>query len=256
MAQLPRLLIGPGEPAPCAVRPGANPRLVVCCDHAGSRIPARLGTLGLSAEDLARHIAWDPGALAVAEWFAAEMGATLVAGVYSRLVMDLNRYPHDPFSTAAESDLTPVPGNTGLSAAERWRRVIELHRPYHDALAAELAARPGALLLSVHTMTDRPRASGRFRPEEIALSHLPGDPVAAAALAALRSDPGLAVGDNTPYGLDIGEDFTVPEHAVREGRPHLQLELRQDLLPDAEAAARWAARALPAVAAGLAAAGR
>ncbi len=247
---LPPPLLGPQDPAPVLLREGAHPRLVICCDHAGRAIPARLGDLGLSAQDRARHIAWDPGALAIAERLAARFGATLVAGVYSRLVIDLNRYPHDPAAMAARSDATDVPANAALTPAERWRRVAELHAPYHAALATALAARTRAFLLSVHTMTDRP-ATGVWRPQEVALSRLGPDPASEAALAVLRRLEEVTVGDNEPYGLDLGEDFTTPEHAVRAGLPHLQVEFRQDLVSESEGAARWADRFALALAAAL-----
>ena len=51
---------------------------------------------------------------------------------------------------------------------------------------------------------------------------------------------GLIVGDNEPYAIDIGIDYTVPEHAMRRGLPHLQIEFRQDLIADAIGAERWA----------------
>eukprot|EP01036_Dinobryon_divergens_P012423 gene12423-16735_t len=35
-------------------------RIVVLCDHASNRLPQRYGTLGLDAEQLNAHFAWDP----------------------------------------------------------------------------------------------------------------------------------------------------------------------------------------------------
>jgi predicted N-formylglutamate amidohydrolase len=244
-------LLSPADPAPFEAAAGAHPRLVIVADHAGGLIPARLGDLGLSGEDRARHIAWDIGARAVARRLAARFDAALVAGTFSRLVIDLNRYPHDPVAMAEASDGTAIPGNLGLSWSEKERRAAEVFRPYHRAVAEALEARPRALLLSVHTMTDRP-STGPAWAEEIAVSWAVADGVAAAALAALRRDPRLVVGDNTPYGLDLGVDYTTPEHAVRAGRPHLQIELRQDLVADDAGATRWADRFAPALDAVLA----
>ena len=100
-------------------------------------------------------------------------------------------------------------------------------------------------------MTDQP-ATGERRHEEIAVSWAENDGVAACALAALRRDATLCVGDNQPYALDYGEDYTVPEHAVRRGLPHLQVEFRQDLLADPDGINRWADRFAPALDAVLA----
>ncbi len=39
--------------------------VILVCEHASRMLPKSLGTLGLSDEALASHIAWDPGAVAV-----------------------------------------------------------------------------------------------------------------------------------------------------------------------------------------------
>ena len=51
-------------------REDAHSEFLIVCDHAGSRIPLELGTLGLDAADLERHIAWDIGAAAVSRAIA------------------------------------------------------------------------------------------------------------------------------------------------------------------------------------------
>lgn len=249
---LPPSLLGPADPPPVETRPGAHPRLLILCDHAGRAVPSRLSGLGVAEAELSRHIGWDIGALAVAGHLAEAFGATLIATRHSRLVIDANRYPHDPAAMPEAVDGTAIPGNRGLSPADRWRRVAELHRPYHDAVSGALD-RPGAgaFVLSVHSMTDRPRASGALRPWQVALSRTAPCAASDAALAVLRSDPAVTVGDNEPYGLDIGEDFTTPEHAIRRGLGHLQVEFRQDLIGDAEGAALWAGCFAPALAAAL-----
>ena len=64
---------------------------MIVCDHASNFIPQEYGTLGLDAAELKRHIAWDPGALPVAERMAAALDAVLVQSCVSRLVIDCNR---------------------------------------------------------------------------------------------------------------------------------------------------------------------
>jgi len=247
---LPPTLLGPDDPAPVTVLRGAGRRLVIVCAHAGKAVP-RGADPGVAQADLDRHIGWDIGALAVARRLAEAFDATLVATRYSRLVIDANRYPFDPAAMPEISDGTPVPGNVGLSPAARWRRVVELHRPYHDAIAAEIERLGAPFFLSVHSMTDRPRATGRPRPWQVALSRAGRCPASKAALAVLRADRAITVGDNEPYALDFGEDFTTPEHAVRRGLSHLQVEFRQDLIADAAGAQAWADRFAPALSAAM-----
>ncbi|MHA0111582.1 N-formylglutamate amidohydrolase, partial [Klebsiella pneumoniae] len=59
-------LLAPDEPPAFRVeRPQGRAPFFLTCDHAGARVPRRLQSLGVSNEDLARHIAWDIGAAAV-----------------------------------------------------------------------------------------------------------------------------------------------------------------------------------------------
>jgi predicted N-formylglutamate amidohydrolase len=58
--------------------PQAKSPCLIVCDHASPRIPAHLANLGLAAEELNRHIAWDIGAAAVGRRLAGRLGATAV----------------------------------------------------------------------------------------------------------------------------------------------------------------------------------
>ncbi|MHA1600894.1 MAG: N-formylglutamate amidohydrolase, partial [Alphaproteobacteria bacterium] len=80
-------LLAEDEPPACTVeRPDGTSPLLLVCDHAGNRIPRRLGTLGVSEADRQRHIAWDVGAAELARHMATRLDATLVLQTYSRLV--------------------------------------------------------------------------------------------------------------------------------------------------------------------------
>jgi predicted N-formylglutamate amidohydrolase len=73
------------------------------------------------------------------------------------------------------------------------------------------------------------------------------------ALDWLAQEPGLCVGDQQPYSGRL-LNATMNRHAEAHGRPYVGLELRQDLIGDAEGQAAWAerlGRLLPAVVAGL-----
>jgi predicted N-formylglutamate amidohydrolase len=72
------------------------------------------------------------------------------------------------------------------------------------------------------------------------------DRVAAPLLAALRHIDGLVVGDNQPYTGRSPVGFTAGHHAGRRGLPHVAIEVRQDLLADADGVDRCA-RLLAAV---------
>ncbi|XAO72225.1 MAG: N-formylglutamate amidohydrolase [Acetobacteraceae bacterium] len=54
-------------PAPFILHPATyDVPFILVCDHAGKRIPERLGDLGVPEADRTRHIAWDIGIAGVA----------------------------------------------------------------------------------------------------------------------------------------------------------------------------------------------
>jgi predicted N-formylglutamate amidohydrolase len=233
-----------GDPPPVAVYngEGRSPFLLVA-DHAGNIFPRALGRLGISKAEAERHIALDIGIANVGRILADALDATLIRQNYSRLVIDCNRPPGAATSIPEVSELTPIPGNAGLSAAERAAREREIFRPYHDAIAAELerraANRPSALV-ALHSFT--PVFKGDARPWHAALLYHRDARLARALLALLRNEGGLHVGDNEPYFVSDATDYTIPVHGERRNIPHALIEIRQDLIAEAEGQREWAKR--------------
>src|ERR1700681_2347790 len=152
MSEITDSLLAAGEPSPVTVNNerGASPFLIVA-DHAGNFMPRALGRLGIADSDCTRHIAWDVGIAAVCRIVADALDATLVQQNYSRLVIDCNREPGSETSIPEISELTPIPGNVGLSEDRKTRRLREIFWPYHDRIETELdrrrqAGRPTALI--------------------------------------------------------------------------------------------------------------
>jgi predicted N-formylglutamate amidohydrolase len=232
------------EPAPAQVsHRDARTNIVLVGDHAGNAIPTALGDLGLSLADLHRHIAWDLGVRAVGEQLASLLDATFVHQHFSRLVIDCNRDPRSPASIVEASDGTPVPGNIGLLAEAREARRAAIHEPYHARIALEIARRRGEgarpVFVALHSFT--PVLGASARPWQVGiLHHLGATGLSRAMLARLKNEA-FVVGDNEPYRMD-GTDYTVPRHAYEHELPYLEVEFRQDLLADGEAARDWATR--------------
>jgi predicted N-formylglutamate amidohydrolase len=222
---------------------GASPFLLIG-DHAGNAVPAALGQLGLTENELARHIAWDIGVAGLGERLSATLDAVFVRQTYSRLVVDCNRDPQSPEAMPALSDGTVVPANQGLAPSDRAARVREIHEPYQAAIAAELARRDTAgresVLVSLHSFT--PAMQGIARPWQIGVLYSCGNTsFAMSVLRLLKAGGDLVVGDNEPYAMD-GTDHTVPRHAFAARRPYVEIEIRQDLLASPEHQAEWSDR--------------
>ena len=238
-------LLGPGDPEPVEVlRPGGAAVLFLTCEHAGRAIPRRLGNLGLDERHLGRHIAWDIGAAAVARRLSETLDATLVLQRYSRLVVDCNRAPsaHDFVVTLSED--TEVPGNLDVSEDERLAREVEIFRPYHDTVRSLLDGRIAnghpVVLVSVHSCT--PVFLGVSRPWHIGVLYERDRRYAGILLDLLGREPDLVVGDNQPYFMTDEKDYSVPVHGERRGIPHVELEVRQDLVAEESGQAEWADR--------------
>ena len=236
-------LLGPGEPHPVElINPDGRSAFFLTCDHAGRRLPARLGNLGLPDTELVRHIAWDIGIAAVARRVADALDAALVSQIYSRLAIDCNRPPDAPSSVPIVSESTAVPGNHDLSPAERDRRVRDVFRPYHDRIEAELDRRTAAgrstVLVAMHSFT--PVYKGERRPWHVGTLYGRDDRLARPLHAALVRAGDLVVGDNEPYAVSDETDYTIPVHAERRGLLHVGIEVRQDLIEFEDGQARWA----------------
>jgi predicted N-formylglutamate amidohydrolase len=177
-------------------------QVLVSCEHATSNLPE-----GMEAptEMMALHIAWDPGALDIAEHLADMFDAPLHASEYSRLVVDLNRTVGNSVLVRRKSDGHVIPFNRGLTATDIEHRVRDYYLPYRNAVSdgiAKIIDRHGRCVhLCIHTYT--PSLAGKVRGCDIGLLYDPyRDPEASLVRElrnALAEKTGLVVWLNRPY---------------------------------------------------------
>jgi len=236
-------VLDPDEPPAFElVNPHGTARLLLVCDHASNRIPKRLAGLGLAPERLGEHIAWDPGAAAVARGLAERLDAPLILGGYSRLVVDLNRPLESAELIPERSDGVPIPGNRNLDQAAREQRLATLFWPYHQAIAAWLDAHadPATCLIALHSFT--PQLDGERRPWHIGIAHGRDPRLAKRLLRGLAVHEDLVVGDNFPYAIEDSHDYTLTRHGERRGLPHAMIEIRQDGVETPAQIEAWVSR--------------
>ena len=238
-------LLSADDPAPVAVvnEEGASPFFLTCV-HAGRAIPVRLGNLGVSDHERARHIGWDIGASGVAQLLSKQLDATLISQAYSRLVIDCNRALYHSDSIPVVSENTEIVGNRDLTDEDITSRVSEIYRPFHDDIVRRLDARSEtggfSILIAVHSFT--PVFKGVGRPWHVGLL-FNRDPRLAEILDPLiREDQALCLGINEPYAISDATDFTIPEHGEKRGILHVEIEIRQDLIESADGQVAWANR--------------
>jgi predicted N-formylglutamate amidohydrolase len=238
-------LLAPDEPSSARVlRPEGVSDFVLAADHAGRLIPRALGDLGLDEVERRRHIAWDIGIAGVTEQMAALLDAASVLQTYSRLVIDCNRAPDHPTSIPPVSELTPIPGNQGLSAANRAARKAAIFDPYHAVITRLLDARKAAgrrtILVAMHSFT--PVFKGVSRKVEVGVLYHHETGLSRIMLDLLRAKGDIVVGANEPYAITDDSDYTVPVHGEGRGLEHVEIEIRQDLIADTTGQAAWAKR--------------
>ena len=237
-------LLAADEPPPFRILgQGTRQPLLWVCDHASAFIPRSLNCLGLDNAVLARHIAWDIGIAEVTERLIERLGGVGVFSHFSRLIIDPNRDLADPTSIPQISDGVIVPGNRGLSPADRRQRVESFFAPYHAALSRtiEQLLSEGIVpaVISMHSFT--PVMKGVERPWEIGILWNEDGRIPLPLIARLTAQ-GCVVGDNQPYSGKNDHGYSVHEQAEKRRLPHVLIELRQDLIDTHHGAAEWADR--------------
>jgi len=173
--------------------------VVVTCEHAGNRIPARYAHLFRQWQRvLQTHRGFDAGALAVARDIAAACKAPLVAASVSRLVVDLNRSLSNP---SVWSEATRA-----LPADEKRLIVSRWYLPHREKVLALVgdAAASGRRVIHIASHSFTPELDGRVRTADVGLLYDPARTAEAlfadnwkAAFA--ERDPDLRVRRNYPY---------------------------------------------------------
>lgn len=211
--------------------------ILIIADHASKRVPPGVD-LGIDAALLGNHIAVDIGTEALAMALAAAMDAPAIIANVSRLVIDMNRDPGATGLIPTASDGHVIAGNLALSKLDRELRINAIHAPYHAAIAAEVSSRRPAMLISLHSFTQRLLVSAEdARPWPVGILYNEDDRAARHGLAALAAR-GLHVGDNQPYsGRDL--NYTMNRHAEASEIPYLGFEIRNDGLGDLAGVAHW-----------------
>lgn len=205
---------------------GPSPILFVC-EHASKTIPPSLNGLGLDTAVTNSHVAWDPGAMAVARLLSQTFNASLIAARYSRLVYDCNRPPEAAGAMPAKSEIFEILGNQGITEAECAARIREIYEPFSAAISTEIASRNAPVLVTIHSFT--PVYFGAQRHVELGILH---DTDSRLADAMLKLECEMNVQRNAPYGPEDGVTHTLQLHALPNGLLNVMIEVRNDLIAD------------------------
>lgn len=202
--------------------------VVVTCEHAANRVPARYRSLFAGQQKLlGSHRGYDKGAAELARAIARAFGTDAALGTTSRLLVDLNR------SEGSRALLSSI--SRCLSRDEQALLVERYYRPFRDGvearIARHLAAGRQVLHLSVHSFA--PVLRGVRRNADIGLLYDPAraeERELARELARALVAKSWVVRRNYPYrGTADGHTSALRRRFV-EGYVGLELELNQRLV--------------------------
>ncbi|MFM0736370.1 N-formylglutamate deformylase [Paraburkholderia xenovorans] len=211
--------------------------LLVSIPHLGTHIPASLRDLYTEEALTVADTDWHLDRLYA---FVREMGATVIGARVSRYVIDLNRPSNDESLYPGQTTTGLCPGETFVGepvykpgcapdAAQRAARVAAYWRPYHDALATELARlrehHANVLLWEAHSIASvLPRLFDNKLPD-LNLGTQDGrtcaEAVQHAAVDAMSESPYTSVANGRFKGGYITRGFGAPERGIHA----IQLEM-------------------------------
>ncbi len=206
--------------------------VLILCEHASNHIPDRYNGLGLDHSVKYSHVAWDPGALAMATHLSTALDAPLVASRVSRLVYDCNRPPYAPAAMPEKTERFHVPGNQSLSLSAIDERIATVYRPFCNAVMKVIADRKAAgkptILVTIHSFTRV--YFDQVRTLEIGILHDEDARLADEMLNNVHLLPHRKIERNAPYGPSDGVTHSLKIHGQAHGLFNVMLEVRNDLL--------------------------
>lgn len=203
---------------------------MIVCEHASPHIPPEFNQLGLSDDAANSHVAWDPGALPVARRLAEDLDAVLVFGTMSRLLYDCNRPPEAPSAIPVRSEVFDIPGNAGLTQAERAARVEHIYTPFSTALSEKITRHRDTLRLMVTIHSFTPVFHDVEREVEIGVLHGEDARFAQAMMQAKPQGAHFCIRLNEPYAAVDGVAHTLDQHGLANNLPNVMIEVRNDLI--------------------------
>lgn len=202
--------------------------VIISCEHASYNIPTDYQYLFKGQQRvLASHRGWDPGASELATRIARKLKVPCHKGKVSRLLIDLNRSPHNRQRFSAYTN--------ALDKQTKSAIIARYYQPYRDRIVqqvARLAAQQKPVVhFSMHSFT--PVLNGNKRNADIGLLYDPGrrrEKALAKLLGRTLSEqfPGTRIRYNYPYrGTADGMTSYLRKHFSASTYLGIEIEVNQ-----------------------------
>ncbi len=228
------------------MNPDSDFPVLLLCEHAGNRLPPEVPAyLGMDNDFIDSYHGYDIGIPHVARKVAQRLNATCILGIYSRLLIDLNRSIDSPDLLHDHDDYIVIPGNQNLSVEELQRRIDAYHTPYHTVCAhhierlMEIYDKPA--VFSFHSFPRHQTSYPEPFPWNFTIHHRNGLGLEDIALSFFQNNyPEVKIGNNDPYDLkSLPSTCGFMMHGEERGLPNLLIEVPNDQMRDPEGIEKW-----------------
>jgi predicted N-formylglutamate amidohydrolase len=239
--------VHPGHETAEVLNPDGTFPVLFLVEHAGNRLPPEVSPyLGTDHDFMQSYQGYDIGIPHVARRVANKLGATCILGVFSRLLIDLNREANSPEVLHREDDGIIIPGNQHLTEGQLNERLEKYHQPFHEICSyhterlRDIYDNP--VVFAFHSYPRHQRGYAKPSPWNVTVHHDQSfglDDIFLDFLA--EKHPELKVGHNDPYDLRNPESlrgFMI--HGQENGLVNLEVEIVNDQLRDPEGIEYWA----------------
>mgnify|MGYP001548980298 CR=1 FL=1 len=227
------------------LNPDSEYPVLMFCEHAGNRLPPEVAPyLGMDNDFLDSYHGYDIGIPHIARRVAHNLNATCVLGVYSRLLIDLNRKLDAPDLLHDHDDYIDIPGNQNLSKEDLQYRIDNYWQPYHDICEyhiqrlMKLYKKP--VVFSFHSFPRHQTSYDKPFPWNFTIHYHEDFGVAEVFRQFFKNNyPDVHLGDNEPYNLKEYPYIGTTLHGEEHGLPNLLIEIPNDQMLVPEDIEHW-----------------
>lgn len=226
------------------LNPESNFPILMTIEHACPNVPDDIN-LGVEPDEGTLPYFYDVGIPEVARHLANDLGATTIFGRFTRLVIDLNRnIDRDDLIAENEYWGIPIPGNTGLTQADKDYRFNKYYLDYHKTIAAHVerlkSIHNPPIFFSLHSYPRHERTVAEPYPWDFACLYNKDNRMAKIFMDHISENyPNVVIGDNEPYSLKEYQTGSAIMHGENNDLPYLLIEISIDKMQTEKDIAFW-----------------